>query len=74
MVRRKVTVVRSAVALAILSVSAAAFAQPTPTLKIGVTLHPYFSWTKNVVGDLPGAGAVDLPADRCRRYQPRRMT
>jgi zinc transport system substrate-binding protein len=25
-----------------------------PTLKIGVTLHPYYSWTKNVVGDLPG--------------------
>jgi zinc transport system substrate-binding protein len=23
-------------------------------LKIGVTLHPYYSWTKNVVGDLPG--------------------
>ena len=28
-----------------------AFAQ---TLKVGVTLHPYFSWTKNVVGTLPG--------------------
>ena len=24
------------------------------TLKIGVTLHPYYSWTKNIVGDLPG--------------------
>ena len=24
------------------------------TLKVGVTLHPYFSWTKNVVGTLPG--------------------
>lgn len=23
-------------------------------LKIGVTLHPYYSWTKNVVGDLKG--------------------
>jgi zinc transport system substrate-binding protein len=28
-------------------------AQPRP-LKIGITLHPYYSWTKNVVGDLPG--------------------
>jgi zinc transport system substrate-binding protein len=27
---------------------------PAPTLKIGVTLHPYYSWTKNIVGDLPG--------------------
>jgi zinc transport system substrate-binding protein len=24
------------------------------TLKVGVTLHPYYSWTRNVVGDLPG--------------------
>src|SRR5262249_16458121 len=29
-------------------------AQAGSTLKIGVTLHPYYSWTKNVVGDLPG--------------------
>jgi zinc transport system substrate-binding protein len=33
---------------------ATAWAQLTPTLKIGITLHPYYSWTKNVVGDLPG--------------------
>ena len=26
----------------------------TPTLKIGVTLHPYYSWTRNIVGTLPG--------------------
>jgi len=25
-----------------------------PALKIGVTLHPYYSWTRNVVGSLPG--------------------
>jgi zinc transport system substrate-binding protein len=24
------------------------------TIKIGVTLHPYYSWTKNIIGDLPG--------------------
>jgi zinc transport system substrate-binding protein len=29
-------------------------AQPAQTLKIGITLHPYYSWTKNVVGTLPG--------------------
>src|SRR5258708_28717812 len=37
-------------------------APPTPAgparsraaLVIGVTLHPYYSWTRNVVGDLPG--------------------
>jgi len=29
-------------------------AQPAGTLKIGVTLHSYYWWTKNVVGDLPG--------------------
>ena len=33
---------------------ASASAQPATTLKIGVSLHPYYSWTKNVVGDLPG--------------------
>jgi zinc transport system substrate-binding protein len=43
------------------------------TLKIGVTLHPYYSWTKNVVGTLPGyevrsilPGEVDV-----HDYQPR---
>ena len=29
-------------------------AKPAAPLKIGVTLHPYYSWTKNVVGTLPG--------------------
>ena len=32
----------------------AAQSTQTQTLKIGVTLHPYYSWTKNVVGTLPG--------------------
>jgi zinc transport system substrate-binding protein len=31
----------------------AVLAAQTP-LKIGVTLHPYYSWTRNVVGDLKG--------------------
>ena len=29
-------------------------AQGSSTLKIGVTLHPYYSWARNVVGDLKG--------------------
>src|SRR3989442_2419862 len=40
-------------AAALLLFSATATAQ-SRTLKIGVTLHPYYSWTKNVVGNLPG--------------------
>jgi zinc transport system substrate-binding protein len=43
------------VALALaLSSGRPALAQAPRTLKIGVTLHPYFSWTKNIVGNLPG--------------------
>jgi zinc transport system substrate-binding protein len=34
--------------------TASAQTQPARTIKIGVTLHPYYSWTKNVVGNLPG--------------------
>jgi zinc transport system substrate-binding protein len=32
----------------------AAGAAKRAPLVIGVTLHPYYSWTRNVVGDLPG--------------------
>src|SRR5204863_9743770 len=28
--------------------------QTPKVLKVGITLHPYYSWTKNIVGDLPG--------------------
>jgi zinc transport system substrate-binding protein len=47
-------------------------AQPAP-LKIGVTLHPYYSWTKNVVGDLPGYDVRSiLPGEiDAGDYQPR---
>src|SRR4249919_755773 len=43
------------------------------TLKIGVTLHPYFSWTKNVVGALPGYEVrAILPGEiDAGDYQPR---
>ena len=50
-------------------------AQPktgTP-LRIGVTLHPYYSWTANVVGNLPGYEVrALLPGDiDAGDYQPR---
>src|SRR5262245_6998223 len=38
----------------VVGAAAPAGAQPKATVKIGVSLHPYYSWTKNVVGDLPG--------------------
>jgi zinc transport system substrate-binding protein len=47
-------VVRFVMAALLTAVSTAASAQPASTLKIGVTLHPYYSWTTNVVGALPG--------------------
>ena len=43
-----------ALTLAGLMLSAGSVQAAPPVLKIGVTLHPYYSWTRNVVGDLPG--------------------
>ena len=47
--------------------------KPTAPLKIGVTLHPYYSWTSNVVGNLPGYEVrALLPGDiDAGDYQPR---
>lgn len=52
---------------------APAAAAPAGTLKIGVTLHPYFSWTRNVIGALPGYDVRSiLPGDiDAGDYQPR---
>lgn len=58
----------------VLPLSGAAHAQtPARTLKIGVTLHPYFSWTRNVIGTLPGYEVRSiLPGDiDAGDYQPR---
>jgi zinc transport system substrate-binding protein len=55
------------------SVAHAQTAKPASTLKIGVTLHPYYSWTANVVGNLPGYEVrALLPGDiDAGDYQPR---
>jgi zinc transport system substrate-binding protein len=44
-----------------------------PALKVGVTLHPYYSWTRNIVGDLPGIEVRPiLPGEiDAGDYQPR---
>jgi zinc transport system substrate-binding protein len=56
----------------VLAFAGTASAQPR-TLKIGVTLHPYYSWTKNVVGTLPGYEVRSiLPGEiDAGNYQPR---
>jgi zinc transport system substrate-binding protein len=61
------------VCFGLLGVSIPASAQAQPPLKIGVTLHPYFSWTKNVVGNLPGYEVRSiLPGEiDAGDYQPR---
>jgi zinc transport system substrate-binding protein len=55
------------------SVAHAQTAKPADTLKIGVTLHPYYSWTANIVGNLPGYEVrALLPGDiDAGDYQPR---
>ena len=59
---------RTALALALLALTAhGAERAAAQTLKIGVTLHPYFSWTKNVVGTLPGYEVRPILAGRDRR-------
>jgi zinc transport system substrate-binding protein len=57
----------------VLGQSGWAAAQSSRPLKIGVTLHPYYSWTKNVVGDLPGYEVRSiLPGEiDAGDYQPR---
>jgi len=59
--------------MAVLVFAIAAPAQPKPALKIGVTLHPYYSWTRNIVGTLPGYEVRSiLPGEiDAGDYQPR---
>jgi zinc transport system substrate-binding protein len=62
----------SAVVL-LLGSAVAVDAQAPRPLKIGVTLHPYYSWTRNVVGTLPGYEVRSiLPGEiDAGDYQPR---
>jgi len=61
------------VSLLLTSAAHAQTARPPAPLKIGVTLHPYYSWTANVVGGLPGYEVrALLPGDiDAGDYQPR---
>ncbi len=57
---------------ALLAPAVGAATAPRP-LKIGVTLHPYYSWTMNVVGNTPGVevrGVLPEEVD-AGDYQPR---
>ena len=57
--RRKLSASALRLALVLLALPGATIAhaqpaKPAAPLRIGVTLHPYYSWTMNVVGKLPG--------------------
>jgi zinc transport system substrate-binding protein len=69
----RLSLVTVAAAVCSMLLSAPAYAQAARTLKIGVTLHPYFSWTKNIVGTLPGYEVRSLlPGEiDAGDYQPR---
>jgi len=73
MTRLRASIVATLASMAMLASGAAASAQAPATLKIGVTLHPYYSWTKNVVGTLPGYEVRSiLPGEiDAGDYQPR---
>jgi zinc transport system substrate-binding protein len=55
------------------SLAAAATPPPRMTLKVGVTLHPYYSWTRNITAGLPGIEVRPiLPGEiDAGDYQPR---
>lgn len=63
----------SLTAVAAAAVTATAAPKPSGPLKVGVTLHPYFSWTKNVAGDGPEVEVRPiLPGEvDAGNYQPR---
>jgi len=69
----RASIVAMLASIAVLAPGAVASAQTPATLKIGVTLHPYYSWTKNVIGTLPGYEVrAILPGEiDAGDYQPR---
>jgi zinc transport system substrate-binding protein len=70
--RRNTAALLAGAALLALAGRAPGSASPAP-LVIGVTLHPYYSWVRNVVGDLPGFEVrAILPGEiDAGDYQPR---
>jgi zinc transport system substrate-binding protein len=70
--KRWMTSLALGLALLVAATAVAAGAAPAK-LKIGVTLHPYYSWTTNVVGNLPGVEVRPiLPGEiDAGDYQPR---
>jgi zinc transport system substrate-binding protein len=73
MTRLRASIAAMLASMAVLASGVAASAQAPATLKIGVTLHPYYSWTKNVIGTLPGYEVRSiLPGEiDAGDYQPR---
>ncbi len=65
--------IRCALALLILVATAGAEPAPAPhRLRVGVTLHPYYSWTANVVRDCDADVIPILPGEvDAGSYQPR---
>ena len=60
----------AAIGLAVAPVKATA--QQAPALRVGVTLHPYFSWTSNIVRDTGVEVVSVLPGEvDAGNYQPR---
>lgn len=70
----KLVLLLNLVSLAVVSTRSAADSgvPANPALRVGITLHPYYSWTKNVVRDLPIDVQPILPGDvDAGDYQPR---
>jgi zinc transport system substrate-binding protein len=73
MTRVTTSIVAAFASAAVLAGGGPGSAQTAAPLKIGVTLHPYYSWTRNIVGTLPGYEVRSiLPGEiDAGDYQPR---
>lgn len=73
MFRSAISVLLALSVIGLGSASGAPTAPPHHRLRVGVTLHPYYSWTTNIVGHLPGIDVIPvLPGEiDAGDYQPR---